>query len=152
MFYIKSSSHMVAIYPANYCSPQTRANSGELERTCANSARIRQQFADTYTPAKSGERSPEYAERSPEFGGVRSSSPGFARTPPRTGKRFARKFVRRNKSRSPLTGVRRGLPRTSRLANGFAKNFLKMQISVPCRELVCPPPPPPPPELSFAVN
>ena len=37
--------------------------------------------------------------------------------------------------------VRRELcsPRTSRLANGFAKNFLKMQISVRCGELVRPP-------------
>ena len=93
------------------------ANSREIERTRANSTRIRQQFADTYTPPNSGERSPEYAERSPEFGGVRSSSPGFARTPPRTGERFARKFVRGNKSRSPLTGVRRGSPRTWFAAN-----------------------------------
>ena len=93
---------ITAIYPANSRSPRTRANS----------ARIRQQFADTHTPANSAERSPEYAERSPEFGGVRSGSPEFARTPPRTGERFARKFVRGKKSRSPLTGVRRGSPRT----------------------------------------
>ena len=105
------------------------ANSSELARTRANSARIRQQFADTYTPPNSGERSPEYAElspeyaeRSPEFGGVRSSSPGFARTPPRTGERFARKFVRWNKSRSPLTGVRRGSPRMK-----FAANYVRRE-------------------------
>ena len=74
------------------------ANSRELERTC-------QQFADTHTPANSAERSPECAERSPEFGGVRSGSPEFARTPPRTGERFARKFVRGKKSRPPLMSV-----------------------------------------------
>ena len=104
-----------AIYPANYRSPRTRANSSELARTRANSARIRQQFADTHTPANSAERSPEYAERSPEFGGVRSGSPEFARTPPRIGERFARKFVRRKKSQPPLTSVRRerGSPRTT---------------------------------------
>ena len=73
------------------------ANSGELERTRANSARTRQRFANTDTPPNSGERSPEYAERSPEFGGVRPGSPEFARTPPRTGERFARKFVCGNK-------------------------------------------------------
>ena len=63
-----------ALYPANYRSPRTRANSSELARTRANSARIRQQFADTHTPANSAERSPEYAERSPEFARVRPSS------------------------------------------------------------------------------
>ena len=101
-----------AIYSANYRSPRTRANS----------ARIRQQFADTYTP-------PNSAERSPEFGGVRSSSPEFARTPPRTGEQFARKFVRGMKSQPPLTRfaaneVRREprSPRTTTLANMFAKN------------------------------
>ena len=96
-----------AVYPANCRSPRTRANSGELERTRANSARIRHRFANTDTPPNSGERSPEYAERSPEFGGVRPGSPEFARTPPRTGERFARKFVRGKKLRSLLTSVRR---------------------------------------------
>ena len=108
---------MSGIYPANYRSPRTRANSSELARTRANSARVRHQFADTYTPPNSAERSPEYAERSPEYGGVRPSSPGFARTPPRTGERFARKFVRGKKSRPPLTSVRRGSPRTWFAAN-----------------------------------
>ena len=97
------------------------ANSSELARTRANSARIRQQFADTHTPANSAERSPEYAERSPEFGGVRSGSPEFARTPPRTGERFARKFVRRKKSQPAFAAneVRRerGSPRTRFVAN-----------------------------------
>ena len=90
-------SSTLAVYPANCRSPRTRANSGELERTRANSARTRQRFANTNTPPNSGERSPEYAERSPEFGGVRPGSPEFARTPPRTGERFARKFVRGKK-------------------------------------------------------
>ena len=111
----------LAVYPANYRSPRTRANSSELARTRANSARIRQQFADTHTPANSAERSPEYAERSPEFGGVRSGSPEFARTPPRTGERFARKFVRRKKSQPAFAAneVRRerGSPRTRFVAN-----------------------------------
>ena len=100
-----------AVYPANCRSPRTRANSGELERTRANSARIRHQFANTDTPPNSGERSPEYAERSPEFGGVRPGSPEFARTPPRTGERFARKFVRGKKFHPLLTSVRRELVR-----------------------------------------
>ena len=103
------------------------ANSRELEQTRANSARIRQQFADTYTPPNSG-------ERSPEFGGVRSSSPGFARTPPRTGERFARKFVRGKKSQFPTTSeseerhVRRELssPRT-----WFAANEVRRELSSP---------------------
>ena len=87
-----------AVYPANCRSPRTRTNSGELERTRANSARIRQRFANyTDTPPNSGERSPEYAESSPEFGGVRPGSPEFARTSPRTGEWFARKFVRGKK-------------------------------------------------------
>ena len=88
----------LAVYPANYRSPRTRANSRELERTRANSARTRQRFANTDSPPNSAGRSPEYAERSPEFGGVRPGSPEFAHTPPRTRERFARKFVRRKKS------------------------------------------------------
>ena len=121
-------SQITAIYPANYRSPRTRANSSELARTRANSARIRQQFADTHTPANSAECSPEYAERSPEFGGVRSGSPEFARTPPRTGERFARKFVRRKKSQPPLTSVRRerGPPRT-----WFAANEVRRELRSP---------------------
>ena len=55
------------------------ANSGKLERTRANSARTRQRFANTDTLPNSGERSPEYAERSAEFGGVRPSSPVLLR-------------------------------------------------------------------------
>ena len=114
---------MSAIYPANYRSPRTRANSREFARTRANSARIRQQFADTYTPPNSAGVRRTFAERSPEFGGVRSSSPGFARTPPRTGEQFARKFVRGMKSQPPLTSVRRerGSPRTSFAANGVRR-------------------------------
>ena len=73
------SSVISAVYPANCRSPRTRANSGELERTRANSARIRHRFANIDTPPNSGERSPEYAERSPEFGGVRPSSPVLRR-------------------------------------------------------------------------
>ena len=57
----------MAVYPAN---------SGELERTRTNSARIRHRFANTDTLPNSGERSPEYAELSP-------GEPG--RTPPNSG-------------------------------------------------------------------
>ena len=116
-----------AMYPANCRSPRTRANS----------VRIRQQFADIYTPPNSGERSPEYAERSPEFGGVRSSSPGFARTPPRTGERFARKFVRGNKSLSPLTGVRRGSPRTWFAANEVRRERQDWRTGSPKISAIC---------------
>ena len=103
--YLHLDRHNQAVYPANCRSPRTRANSGELERTRANSARIRHRFANTDTPPNSGERSPEYAERSPEFGGVRPGSPEFARSPPRTGERFARKFVRGKKLHPLLTSV-----------------------------------------------
>ena len=122
-----------ALYPANYRSPRTRANSSELARTRANSARIRQQFADTHeTPANSAERSPEYAERSPEFGGVRSGSPEFARTPPRTGERFARKFVRRKKSQPAFAAneVRRerGSSRTTFAANDNFGELVRQKL------------------------
>ena len=71
------------------------ANSRELERTRANSARTRQRFANTDSPPNSGERSAYSGERPAEFGGlsmlanrwrvraefarVRSSSREFAR-------------------------------------------------------------------------
>ena len=71
----------VAVYPANCRLPQTHANSSELR---ANSPSFRQHRHS--------------AERLPEFSGVRPGSPEFARTPPRTGERFARKFVRGRKT------------------------------------------------------
>ena len=145
-----------AVYPANYRSPRTRANSRELERTRANSARTRQRFANTVSPPNSGGRSPEYAERSPEFSGVRSSSPEFARTPPRTGERFARKFVRGKKSQTSFAAnevcCELRSPRTTTLANVFAKNFQKMPIIVRFRERVRLPRTVVRRELQFAAN
>ena len=62
---------VLAIYPANYRSPRTRANSSEL-------ARIRQQFADARHP-HSGELRRTFAGVRRTFAGVRRSSLGFAR-------------------------------------------------------------------------
>ena len=92
----------------------------ELGRTRANSARIHHRFANTDTPPNSGERSPEYAERSngsPEnsFAGGKPSTSNerSPRTgPPRTtfadGElQFAKKHILdRVNDRSPRTVVR----------------------------------------------
>ena len=56
------------------------ANSRELERTRANSARIRQQFADTYTPANVRRSTPNVRRSSAEFARVRPYSAANWRT------------------------------------------------------------------------
>ena len=97
------------------------ANSGELERTRANSGELRANSPAVRRHPHSGELRRTFAGVRRTFAGVRSGSPEFARTPPRTGERFARKFVRRKKSQPAFAAneVRRerGSPRTWFAAN-----------------------------------
>ena len=83
-----------AVYPANYRSPRTRANSRELERTRANSAELRRTFAGVRRT----------------FAGVRRTSPGFARVRAHSAanSRTVRQNIRSPKEiYPPLTVVRR---------------------------------------------
>ena len=97
------------------------ANSGELERTRANSGELRANSPAVRRHPHSGELRRTFAGVRRTFAGVRSGSPEFARTPPRTGERFARKFVRRKKSQPAfaVNEVRRerGSPRTRFVVN-----------------------------------
>ena len=118
-----------ALYPANYRSPRTRANSSELARTP-------REFASS-SPTPTLRRTPPNVRRSTP--NVRRSSAEFARVRPSS--RVLRRelangspensFAGRNlNQRSPRTlsaanEVRRELRsrRTTTLANSFAKNF-----------------------------
>ena len=101
---------------------RTRANSGELR---ANSPAVRRH-------PHSGELRRTFAGVRRTFAGVRSGSPEFARTPPRTGERFARKFVRRKKSQPAFAAneVRRerGSSRTTFAANDNFGELVRQKL------------------------
>ena len=137
---------LMAIYPANYRSPRTRANSRELARTRANSRELRANTPTVRQHRQSAELWRTFAGVRRTFAGVRRSSPGFARVRPHSAanSRTVRQKIRsREKIYPPLTV---GSRRTTFAANLFAanvkfgervrQNFLTYGIIVRYREQV----------------
>ena len=114
----KNDSNLWALYLANDRSPRTRANAGELARIRANSARVRQPFANFFisrTPPTFARVRRTFGERSANSSRIRPSSRESARSPPRTGELFAKKCLRLQ----PVSHIRRTIVRRER---SFAAN------------------------------
>ena len=106
----------MALYLANDRSPRTRANAGELARIRANSARVRQPFANFFisrTPptfARVRRTFGELSANSPEFARIRAESAANWRTVRQKMSPTPTSFTYTANDRSPRTIVRQ--PRT----------------------------------------